>query len=312
MPESSPTELLKRVPMFRELSDDDLEQLGAACIPESFGPGEDIVHLGDPGHALYIVTEGQVQVLYPARSSEYELARLGPGECFGEMALLNDLPRSATVRSVDGVSTLTLDKKDFREQLLKRPSVAMQLLSALSRRIRNADEQISGLSDQAMNDPLTGLLNRRAFNDRLAEECDRTRRYGEPFSLILIDLDKFKSINDSFGHDTGDAILSWVGRLFTEHTRSADSAFRIGGEEFAILCPSSAGETTFNAARRLVQIIADARPPVSFDLTVTMSAGFSSAPIDGRRPDELFQIADRALMRAKAGGRNRVCAPTES
>ncbi len=311
MTDLRPTDLLRKVPMFRELSDAELQQLGELCTEERFESGDDIVTIGDPGHALYIVLEGEVQVVYPARSSEYELARLGTGECFGEMALLNEMPRSATVRALEEVHTLTLEKSAFQEQLLRTPSVAVALLSTLSTRIRNADEQISGLSDKAMKDPLTGLLNRRAFNDRINEECDRTRRYGEPFSLILIDLDKFKSINDSFGHDIGDAILAWVGRLLSEHTRSADSAFRIGGEEFAVLCPSSAGQVTENAAERLVQVVANARPPVRFDLVVTMSAGFASAPMDGRRPDELFQVADRALLRAKADGRNRVCAPAE-
>lgn len=309
MSELRPTDLLARVPMFKDLAADELAILAETATVEQYASGVDIVEMGDPGHALFIVIEGQVQVLYPSRSNDFELARLGPGECFGEMALLNEMPRSATVRAVNEVSTLTLKKDEFRKQLLSMPSVAVALLSSLSTRIRNADEQISGLSDKAMKDPLTGLLNRRAFNDRINEEADRTRRYGDPFSLIMIDLDKFKSINDSFGHDTGDAILAWVGRLLNEHTRAADSAYRIGGEEFAILCPSSSGEVTQNAARRLIDVVAGARPPVSFDLTVTMSAGYATAPIDGRRPDELFQKADQALLRAKREGRNRVCDP---
>lgn len=309
MSELRPTDLLARVPMFKDLAADELAILAETATVEQYASGVDIVEMGDPGHALFIVIEGQVQVLYPSRSNDFELARLGPGECFGEMALLNEMPRSATVRAVNEVSTLTLKKDEFRKQLLSMPSVAVALLSSLSTRIRNADEQISGLSDKAMKDPLTGLLNRRAFNDRINEEADRTRRYGDPFSLIMIDLDKFKSINDSFGHDTGDAILAWVGRLLNEHTRAADSAYRIGGEEFAILCPSSSGEVTQKAARRLIDVVAGARPPVSFDLTVTMSAGYATAPIDGRRPDELFQKADQALLRAKREGRNRVCDP---
>jgi len=269
------------------------------------------VQIGDPGHALFVVVAGEVDVIYPARSSEFRLARLGPGECFGEMAILNDMPRSATVRTTGVVEVLQLERQDFEQVVRETPTIAMALLDVLSRRIRNADDQLGGLSEQAMRDSLTGLLNRRAFQERLNEEADRTRRYGDPFSLVLIDLDKFKNINDTLGHDAGDAVLSWVGRVLVEHTRQADSAYRVGGEEFAILCPSSEGEVARAAAERLVSVIAQATPPLDVDLQVTMSAGYASCPTEGRTPDNIFQAADRALLRAKADGRNRVCGPDE-
>jgi len=306
---SSNIELLYAVPLLAGLDAEDIKRLAAGSRLEQFGSGEAIVEIGEPGRSLYVVTSGQVQVLYPARDSEFELARLGPGDFFGEMALLNDKPRSATVRAVDAVEALVLDKSEFRGIVVDRPHVALKLLEALSVRIRHADEQISGLSDQAVRDPLTGLLNRRAFNERMIVECDRARRYSERFSLILLDLDHFKTINDTLGHDVGDDVLSWIGRILTEHTRLADMPFRIGGEEFAILCPSTSAVLARSVSQRLVAVVGEAAPPVRHKLHVTMSAGYSTSPDHGVGTEALYNLADQALLRAKREGRNRVNDP---
>lgn len=307
----STTELLNKVPLFKGLESDELERIASASESVSFRPGQVIVEIGDPGKALFLIVEGSVQVLYPARTSDFELARLGPGEFFGEMALLNDKPRSATVKAMGEVRALKLDKDGFRRIILDTPRVALKVLEVLSFRIRTADEQISGLSDQTQRDPLTRLLNRRAFHERISEECDRHRRYGHPFSIVLVDMDKFRDINDTFGQDAGDAALSWVGRLLTEHTRGCDIGYRIGGEEFGLLCPAIPAELARNVAQRVVEVVSEAKPPVSFDLTVTLSAGVAGCPEHAHRPDELYRIADRALLRAKTLGRNRVCDPAD-
>ncbi|RMH14822.1 MAG: GGDEF domain-containing protein [Gemmatimonadetes bacterium] len=302
-------DLLARVPLFRSLDADALHRLAAATRPVSFPAETRIVEIGEAGHSLFILLSGEVRVLYPARSADYELARLGPGEVFGEMALLNDMPRSATVQAVGDVELLVLEKDDFRKVIEESPAVALKLLEVLSLRIRSADEHISGLSDKAMRDALTGLLNRRAFHERIKEEVDRSLRYGDTFALILLDLDHFKSINDTLGHDTGDAILSWLGRLLIDHTRSADAPFRVGGEEFAILAPATSADVAANVAQRLVETVAEARPPVGHELRVTMSGGFAACPDHGAAPDVLYTVADRALLRAKENGRNRIAEP---
>jgi len=302
-------ENLQRVPLFMELDPDTLGRLAECMRAVTFPAGTKVVEMGERGRSLFLIADGTVRVLYPSRTTDFELARLGPGEFFGEMALLNDKPRSATVQALGEISVMVLQQDDFQKIVLESPPVALKLLEALSVRIRNADEHISTLSDKAMRDPLTGLMNRRAFNERLKEEIDRAIRYGECFTLILIDLDRFKSVNDTFGHDVGDVILSWVGRLFGEHTRSADSPFRIGGEEFAIIAPQTPVDTALMVAQRLVDVVGEARPPVDFEMQVTMSAGFASCPDHGASSDQIFQIADRALLKAKEEGRNRVARP---
>lgn len=304
-----PPRLLARVPLFRELTGEQLGRLGRRARVVELP--EDRVVLGpdDPGHALYVLMAGEVQVVSPSRSEEVELSRLGPGESFGEMAVLNRAPRSAAVRTTAPTRALRLEREAFRAEVAEDPALALTLLEVLSLRIHDADEQIGDLSDQALRDPLTGLLNRRAFRERLVEECDRTRRYGEPFSLVLLDIDHFSGLNEDYGRAVGDQVLEWIGRVLGEHTRSADSAYRIGGEEFAVICPSAEGDVAASAARRLVDVVARASPPVDFQFTVTLSAGFASAPTDARRPDALYHLADRALLRAKAEGRNRVSPP---
>jgi diguanylate cyclase (GGDEF)-like protein len=101
-------------------------------------------------------------------------------------------------------------------------------------------------------------------------------------------------------------VLAWIGRLVGEHTRNADVAFRIGGEEFAVICPAIGVDEAGIAARRLVEVIAEAKPPIGFPLHLTVSAGFSVCPVHGKRPDQVFQAADQALLKSKADGRNRV------
>lgn len=308
---STPLELLSRVPLLQELDEQGLERLAARTRRECFASGAEVVQIGAPGRSLYLVVEGLVQVVYPSANADFELARLGPGDFFGEMALLNDKPRSATVRAMTALEVLVLDKQDFRRVVSETPGLAFKLLAALSVRIRNADEQISNLSDQAVRDPLTGLLNRRAFQDRLGEEVNRARRYGSAFSLLIIDVDHFKSINDTLGHVAGDEVLAWVGRILLEHTRAADAPFRIGGEEFAVLCPAADSHMAGQAAQRLVAVVAEAKPPTDQVLKVTMSAGYASCPEHGTTFEDLYMVADNALLQAKVEGRNRVSHPPE-
>lgn len=302
-------DLLRHVPLFQGLDLRTLHELAGAVKTVSFPPGSDIVESGEPGRSLFLILEGTVQVLYPAQSADVELARLTEGDFFGEMAILNSMPRSATVRSVGEVRALALDREDFRKIIEATPSVATTILETLSIRIRDADEQISGLSESSMRDPLTGLPNRSAFQDRLAEEVDRARRYGGPFAIILLDVDQFASVNDHFGRDKGDEVLRWIGRMLVDHTRTADTAFRIGGEEFAVLAPGTPGKVAFFVAQRLTDLLREARPPVEAEIHLTLSAGFSACPEHGTDVNELYSLADRALLRAKSEGKNRVSQP---
>jgi len=309
---SIPANLLASVPLLRDLPREQLDRLAAVSSREAFQPGQRILEIGTPGRCVYFMLEGRARVTYPTQNADVELGRLEPHDLFGEMALLDGMPRSATVQAIDRVDTLALDKDDFRRILLDTPEVTIRLLEQLSKRVRQANEQISALSDKAALDPLTGLLNRRALDERLTEEIERARRYGSHFSLILVDLDEFAAVNDALGQDAGDELIAWVGRVIKEHTRATDVPFRIGGETFGLLCPVIGSAVARVVVGRLIGVIGEATPPTGRELMVTMSGGYAGWPEHGDTLADLQAAAFRAMRLAKRAGRNRVGDPTSA
>ncbi len=300
---ASPPELLARVPLFEDLAKEEIEWIAEATHTRTFAEGEHLFEIGEAGRSLYVLTAGTVQVLHPNRAANFQLARIGPGEFIGEMALLDDAPRSATAKALCEVEALVLDKADFHRLVRAHPDVGLHLLSVMSRRMRKADEQISGLNTKSHRDNLTGLLNRMAFEERLEEETARARRYGGSFSLILVDIDDFNAVNESHGLEIGDQILSWVGRLLNEHTRASDVAFRFEEDAFTILCPWTSSEVANRVASRLVTLVAEAKPPVRAELAIAIAAGIATCPDHAREGHALYHQAQRALLANRAGVR---------
>jgi len=166
------------------------------------------------------------------------------------------------------------------------------------------------LRELSMVDGLTRLLNRRTVHQRLGEEWERARRYGGTLSVLLADLDHFKSVNDTYGHLAGDAVLAGVADVLRLHARTADVIGRFGGEEFLLLLPSTDLDSARRAAGRLLAALAN-HPVTTGDgrrLTVTTSIGVASLSelAEEATPDTLLALADQRLYQAKATGRNRV------
>jgi diguanylate cyclase (GGDEF)-like protein len=177
---------------------------------------------------------------------------------------------------------------------------------------KTLQEQQSQLEHLAREDVLTGLANRRRFEERAKEECLRAQRYHHPLSILLADLDHFKSINDTYGHAFGDIVLKDVGQTLLRHCRTSDLCARHGGEEFAILLPETELAEAYKVAERLcaaVRTLVFKQP--SGAVYVTVSFGASS--MDHDRPqtlEEILEQADQALYAAKRNGRDRVEAYT--
>lgn len=157
-----------------------------------------------------------------------------------------------------------------------------------------------------MRDSLTGVYSRATLNARLQEEVYRAQRYRQSFSLILLDLDYFKSINDAFGHLRGNQTLTEFARRLTEQMRSADLIFRFGGDEFIILLPHTSKTDAMVIAQRLLGEFQERNFPGEPPLTLTFSAGVAAFPVDAQTPETLFEIADRRHYQAKRSGRGRV------
>ena len=170
--------------------------------------------------------------------------------------------------------------------------------AALALRAASLRAEVGRLAD---TDSLTGLPNRRVFQEALARELAVADRRGEPCALILLDVDHFKGINDSLGHQAGDEVLRRVGRALAETARETDTAARYGGEEFAVLAPGCSTAEAVVVAERFRKAIAVASGPVP----ITVSAGVASYPSDGGDGGWLVTAADVALYRAKNLGRDR-------
>lgn len=165
------------------------------------------------------------------------------------------------------------------------------------------------LRRQAHVDYLTGVYNRRHFMERAEHELHRAHRYGGPLSMLMLDVDHFKLINDRYGHKVGDIVLKAVADLCHATFRDVDILGRLGGEEFAVLLPETDQHFAIEAAERLRETITNARIPLAGGLPVTFSVsiGVSSLSAPDDNIDVLLSLADKALYAAKESGRNRVC-----
>jgi diguanylate cyclase (GGDEF)-like protein len=167
---------------------------------------------------------------------------------------------------------------------------------------------LSILARAARIDPLTEILNRGGFEERFAQEIERARRNDEPLALLVADIDRFKQINDRFGHSAGDDVLQRVAGVLTDSTRTHDVVARLGGEEFAILLSQSDCEEGVRVAERIRQGVARMEPPPCGPVAVTVSIGVATFPDDGESRESLFRFADAAVYAAKDQGRDRVVA----
>jgi two-component system cell cycle response regulator len=164
------------------------------------------------------------------------------------------------------------------------------------------------LYQQAICDPLTGLLNRTYFQHELSKFISISSRHQHTFAVIMLDIDFFKKVNDTYGHDVGDNVLKMVAKILTRNTRGHDITARFGGEEFIILLP----ETSLNGAVAVAERIKMAVESFNFEPLgcqhcITVSIGIGAFPTTAMATEELLKCADDALYQAKASGRNCVC-----
>ncbi|MBW1980688.1 MAG: diguanylate cyclase [Deltaproteobacteria bacterium] len=218
------------------------------------------------------------------------------------LSAVQSLPLSAQGKSI-GVMELTTTAAISKEHRQLLDTIALQVGMALQN--ANSHELVKHLADQ---DPLTRLGNRRSFERQLQREFRRYRRYRQDMSLILCDLDRFKEINDRFGHQTGDKVLRHLGRVMLESFRDCDYVARWGGDEFAVILPNTAKEQALLSAERLRQRL---RQPVENDgrALIQVSASFGIADTKScalNKAHDLLALADQALYQGKKAGGDEI------
>jgi diguanylate cyclase (GGDEF)-like protein len=160
-------------------------------------------------------------------------------------------------------------------------------------------DELKNLHRNAVTDPLTGLYNRRLFNENFDKELNRARRYAHPLSLVTLDLHRFKEVNDQHGHPRGDDVLRAAAATLRKALRTSDSAFRIGGDEFALLLPQTDSFQASGLSRRIGVVFTEILRPLNLTISVSMDHGVSTYPQDGEQRDQLIRIADERLYSAK-------------
>ena len=301
--------LLSSLQIFSEVETREALSLLADTPRVRVAAGEVLLRPEVPNSTLYVIVSGVVQV-HLSQAEGAEPIHLGEGDCVGEMSVIDDSPVCALVRAEQDCELLALDRRTAWRLIEAHPPFARNLLRVLARRLRHGNLRIveeqrlrEKYQRYALHDELTGLYNRRWLDLALTDQVAAYRRDGQPFSLIMIDLDHFKDLNDSHGHQAGDRCLGRVAQTIRANLRPLDQAARFGGEEFAVILPDTQTQEALAAAERLRRAAANlARGD---EPSVTISLGVAQIG-PGDDPESVIQAADQALYRAKQAGRNRV------
>jgi len=259
-------------------------------------PGEILFLQNEAGENMYWIEHGTLAIIQGKLRSPQLLTFRRPGQVVGEIALLENVPRSATVAAITSAQLKYLNKEKFHDMLANVPEVGIELMRLLSARVREVKPLDFG---PGMYDHLTGAFSRQALDLRLQEEIERAQRYQYNFALVFIDLDRFKEINDTYGHACGDAVLVSFVRRIVADLRTTDLLFRYGGDEFVLLLPG----INLDRGPVLVQRLADlvSMTPISDNplLFIAFSSGIACYPEDGDTPEKLLAAADRRLYHKK-------------
>ena len=214
------------------------------------------------------------------------------------------LPISVPGTPINAFMGLVVERKLYQEHVRLLEIAADEL-----GRLLTLEASRQRLYHQAIQDPLTGLFNRRHTNELLQHEALQSTRFNQPLSVMLIDLDHFKAINDRFGHAAGDRVLSMVAQRLAFGLRKVDRLGRMGGDEFLVLCPQTDREGARHLAERLLETVAQTQlPNLPEGRSLALSVGVSAWRGDGDTVEALLARADQRLYKAKAEGRARVVA----
>jgi len=320
--EDSAAEFLHQVDIFSQLTVPEINSIIARLHFIDIDGGETLFREGDEGNELFIVKSGKVAITIKLPSGrERELREFESGDFFGEMSIFENAPRSATCYAKQKSQLFSFHKKDFFELLESSPSIAITIMYRMSNitteRLRNTSEFLSDMvlwgekaRKRAITDELTGVYNRHFLEDSLENLFRTAKSRKRPISLVMVDLDHFRAINEYYGHKTGDRIILAVVDVFKKHLRKRDIIARYGGDEFTVIMPQTGLKEAQGIAEKIctavarMDILKDPDCPLG---RVTTSQGIAAYPDHAKDLKTLREKADQALYKSKEGGRNRVC-----
>ena len=313
-PATATAEMLAQLPLFEGEQPEALIWLAPLCRVEQLARDSVLLDPRRSEDRAFVILDGEVQVRLGRREGQV-LATLGVGQCVGEMSVIECVPPSAMVTARTACQVLVLEGRVLRSLLEVSSVVPRNLLRMLARRVRKDNvilrhslEQQAVSAQRARLDSLTGLFNRRWLDEALPELVVRHRLQGQRLALLMIDIDHFKSFNDTYGHLAGDQVLTGVAHALQQDIRGGDQAARFGGEEFVILLPDTATVEAGRIATRLRRTIkgtAFSSPDGAPLPGVTVSIGLAESTPD-ESAEALLARADAALYQAKQEGRDRL------
>ena len=311
------TELLEhiqRARLLHEVPRPIVDRLLHTCGNRLLETEDVLLRAGDENETLYLVISGAVTVHFATAARPY--VRLGPGECVGELSVIDHSRVSADVIASEPTVCLVISRPQFWDLVDTSPAVARNLLRILAGRVRH-DDAVLAESDRVQNqletlatvDGLTGLRNRLWLDAAFERQLARSVRNPEPVSLLMIDMDDFKPLNDLYGHLVGDAVLRQTARRVAAGLRPQDLLARYGGDEFAVLLPGADEAHALAIADRLrLAVRSGPTDPEDENLPQTsVSIGVATTLADASLK-ALLAKADAALYRAKQNGTDCVSA----
>ncbi len=318
-------DFLKQVDIFSLLTDEEISLIDRRLKLIPVKQDAILFREGDEGSELFIVRSGRVVITIALPDgSQRDLREFSTGDFFGEMSIFENAPRSATCTAREPSSLYALHERDFYRLIEDSPSTAIKIMYRMSRitteRLRNTSEFLSDLvhwgeraAKRAITDELTGVYNRHFLEKSIESLFKSAESRKRSLSLIMVDLDHFRAINEYYGHETGDRVILAVVDVFKRYLRKRDIIARYGGDEFTVVLPQTglkeAEELAWKICREVgkLPILRKLGGPVE---TITTSQGIASYPENARDIKKLRERADQALYRAKESGRNRVSTGT--
>jgi diguanylate cyclase (GGDEF)-like protein len=304
--------ILTKSKLFRNISWESIEYLLDTCPVIEFPANGELLAPGKSNSNLYLVLSGRLGVHLGDREFAPHVV-FEAGDCAGEMSILDNKPVSAYVIAQENCRLLVIRQETVWALVNTSHGVARNLLYILSGRMRYDNEAlVNSIKLQreyehvASTDGLTGLHNRRWLNDAFKRQMNRCERNSHPCSMIMIDIDLFKGINDRYGHLAGDRVLCTVAQILLNMLRPTDLVARFGGEEFALLLPETPLKGAWVIAERLRKAISATPTPLEEGKLlppVTVSLGITTMQ-QGQSLDSMISASDSALYRAKGAGRN--------